>query len=238
MLQGRHLGLGSGPGLSAPIAQMCPCLRCICGSRASTHTGPPGRLFLSALQPTSSGPQPLEEEKEALRRAIQKELKIKEGMENLRRVATDRRHLGHVQQLLRASNRRLEQLHGQLRDLHARIPLPAPVPGPAGEWGIGLLLSSFHSPCCLPRSMGWSGQDSAGPREQAGPRASPSPCSRACVLGTLALGRAAEGPAPGSPAEAAAGGTEGEARGGEYDTHMRQWHPKGEGPLAWSPPRG
>ncbi|XP_004593753.2 serine/threonine-protein kinase N3 isoform X1 [Ochotona princeps] len=90
-------------------------------------------------QPTSSGPQPLEEEKEAIRRAIQKELKIKEGMENLRRVATDRRHLSHVQQLLRASNRRLEQLHGQLRDLHARIPLPAPVPGPAepvpsGPW--------------------------------------------------------------------------------------------------------
>ncbi|XP_007942447.1 serine/threonine-protein kinase N3 [Orycteropus afer afer] len=75
--------------------------------------------------------RPLEDEKELIRRAIQKELKIKEGMENLRRVATDRRHLGHVQQLLRSSNRRLEQLHGELQALHARILLPGPGPGPA-----------------------------------------------------------------------------------------------------------
>ncbi|XP_047624547.1 serine/threonine-protein kinase N3 isoform X2 [Phacochoerus africanus] len=73
-----------------------------------------------------AGPRPPEDEKELIRRAIQKELKIKEGMENLRRVATDRRHLGHVQQLLRSSNRRLEQLHGELRELHARILLPGP----------------------------------------------------------------------------------------------------------------
>ncbi|XP_032163684.1 serine/threonine-protein kinase N3 isoform X5 [Mustela erminea] len=81
----------------------------------------------------STGPgadrRPPEDEKEAIRRAIQKELKIKEGVENLRRVATDRRHLGHVQQLLRASNRRLEQLHGELRALHARIVLPDAGPG-------------------------------------------------------------------------------------------------------------
>ncbi|XP_017703799.1 PREDICTED: serine/threonine-protein kinase N3 isoform X6 [Rhinopithecus bieti] len=81
----------------------------------------------------SPGPSqwPPEDEKEAIRRAIQKELKIKEGVENLRRVATDRRHLGHVQQLLQSSNRRLEQLHGELRELHARILLPGPGPDPA-----------------------------------------------------------------------------------------------------------
>ncbi|KAM9641973.1 serine/threonine-protein kinase N3 isoform 1-T1 [Trichechus inunguis] len=77
------------------------------------------------------GQQPPEDEKELIRRAIQKELKIKEGVENLRRVVTDRRHLGHVQQLLRSSNRRLEQLHGELRELHARILLPGPGPAPA-----------------------------------------------------------------------------------------------------------
>uniref|UniRef100_A0A2R9CI17 protein kinase C n=1 Tax=Pan paniscus TaxID=9597 RepID=A0A2R9CI17_PANPA len=83
--------------------------------------------------PRQPGPSqwPPEDEKEVIRRAIQKELKIKEGVENLRRVATDRRHLGHVQQLLRSSNRRLEQLHGELRELHARILLPGPGPGPA-----------------------------------------------------------------------------------------------------------
>ncbi|XP_036116469.1 serine/threonine-protein kinase N3 [Molossus molossus] len=79
------------------------------------------------------GQRPPEDEKEVIRRAIQKELKIKEGVENLRRVATDRRHLGHVQQLLRSSNRRLEQLHGELQELHARILLPGP---PAGEGGV------------------------------------------------------------------------------------------------------
>ncbi|XP_048970967.1 serine/threonine-protein kinase N3 isoform X1 [Canis lupus dingo] len=89
----------------------------------------------------STGPganqRPPEDEKEAIRRAIQKELKIKEGVENLRRVATDRRHLGHVQQLLRSSNRRLEQLHGELRALHARILLPGPGPGQAEPVALG-----------------------------------------------------------------------------------------------------
>ncbi|KAI4587634.1 hypothetical protein R6Z07M_003759 [Ovis aries] len=84
-----------------------------------------------AQRQPGAGHRPLEDEKEVIRRAIQKELKIKEGVENLRRVATDRRHLGHVQQLLRSSNRRLEQLHGELRELHARILLPGPGLGPA-----------------------------------------------------------------------------------------------------------
>ncbi|KAF5928208.1 hypothetical protein HPG69_016581 [Diceros bicornis minor] len=83
----------------------------------------------SAVPQPGAGQRPPEDEKEVIRRAIQKELKIKEGVENLRRVATDRRHLGHVQQLLRSSNRRLEQLHGELRELHARILLPSPSPG-------------------------------------------------------------------------------------------------------------
>lgn len=72
-----------------------------------------------------------------IRRAIQKELKIKEGVENLRRVATDRRHLGHVQQLLRSSNRRLEQLHGELQELHTRILLPGPAAGECRPLGTG-----------------------------------------------------------------------------------------------------
>ncbi|XP_029059154.1 serine/threonine-protein kinase N3 isoform X7 [Monodon monoceros] len=84
-----------------------------------------------APQQPGAGQWPPGDEKEAIRRAIQKELKIKEGVENLRRAATDRRHLGHVRQLLRSSNRRLEQLHGELRELHARILLPGPGPGPA-----------------------------------------------------------------------------------------------------------
>nr|XP_036863901.1 serine/threonine-protein kinase N3 isoform X2 [Manis javanica] len=90
-----------------------------------------------ARRAPGAGQRPPEDEKEVIRRAIQKELKIKEGVENLRRVATDRRHLGHVQQLLRSSNRRLEQLHGELRELHARVLLPSPGPGLAEPLAAG-----------------------------------------------------------------------------------------------------
>uniref|UniRef100_G3UKN4 protein kinase C n=1 Tax=Loxodonta africana TaxID=9785 RepID=G3UKN4_LOXAF len=92
--------------------------------------------FSAFLQP-GAGQRPPEDEKELIRRAIQKELKIKEGVENLRRVVTDRRHLGHVQQLLRSCNRRLEQLHGELRELHARILLPSLGPGPSEPVALG-----------------------------------------------------------------------------------------------------
>ncbi|OXB69131.1 hypothetical protein ASZ78_009607 [Callipepla squamata] len=65
--------------------------------------------------------QKLEGEKELLRRAIQKELKIKEGAENLRKATTDRKNLAHIEHVLKSSNRKLEQLHWELRELNARI---------------------------------------------------------------------------------------------------------------------
>uniref|UniRef100_A0A7N4NW12 Serine/threonine-protein kinase N3 n=1 Tax=Sarcophilus harrisii TaxID=9305 RepID=A0A7N4NW12_SARHA len=75
----------------------------------------------------------LEGEKEVIRKAIQKELKIKEGAENLRKVTTARRDLGHVDQLLRSSTRRLEQLHWDLQELHAHILLPDEAQSPAAS---------------------------------------------------------------------------------------------------------
>ncbi|KAM9595787.1 serine/threonine-protein kinase N3 isoform 2-T2 [Morphnus guianensis] len=65
--------------------------------------------------------QKLECEKELLRRAIQKELKIKEGAENLRKATTDRKNLVHIDHVLKSSNRKLEQLHWELQELNARI---------------------------------------------------------------------------------------------------------------------
>ncbi|CAM2103624.1 serine/threonine-protein kinase N3 isoform X1 [Lepidochelys kempii] len=65
--------------------------------------------------------QKLEGEKEVIRRAIQKELKIKEGAENLRRVTTDKKNLVHIEHVLKSSNRKLEQLHWDLQELNARI---------------------------------------------------------------------------------------------------------------------
>ncbi|XP_038628244.1 serine/threonine-protein kinase N1 isoform X1 [Tachyglossus aculeatus] len=71
--------------------------------------------------------QRLEAEVERLRREIRKELKLKEGAENLRRATTDLGHsLGPVELLLRGSARRLDLLHRQLQELHAHVVLREP----------------------------------------------------------------------------------------------------------------
>lgn len=79
--------------------------------------------------------QQLELERERLRREIRKELKLKEGAENLRRAATDLgRARGPVELLLRGSARRLDLLHRQLQELHAHVVLPEPT-ADRGECG-------------------------------------------------------------------------------------------------------
>ncbi|XP_077334810.1 serine/threonine-protein kinase N3 isoform X1 [Lithobates pipiens] len=65
--------------------------------------------------------QQLEDSREQLKREIQRELKIKEGAENLRKVSTDKKHQSHVESQLKTSNRRLQELHHQLQDLNGRI---------------------------------------------------------------------------------------------------------------------
>uniref|UniRef100_H3B4R6 protein kinase C n=1 Tax=Latimeria chalumnae TaxID=7897 RepID=H3B4R6_LATCH len=65
--------------------------------------------------------QKLEVMKEQIRRDIQKELKIKEGAENLRKVTTDKKNLVHVEHQLKETNRNLEQLHWELQELNTRI---------------------------------------------------------------------------------------------------------------------
>ncbi|XP_042549795.1 serine/threonine-protein kinase N1 isoform X1 [Dipodomys spectabilis] len=81
--------------------------------------------------------QQLELERERLRREIRKELKLKEGAENLRRATTDLgRNLGPVELVLRGSARRLDLLHQQLQELHAHVVLPdRDAPQSPGEGG-------------------------------------------------------------------------------------------------------
>uniref|UniRef100_A0A7N8YD39 protein kinase C n=1 Tax=Mastacembelus armatus TaxID=205130 RepID=A0A7N8YD39_9TELE len=69
----------------------------------------------------SSVQQLLDEQRERIRREIRKELKIKEGAENLRRATTDKRNAHQVENQLRSSNRRLDDLHAQLQELDAHI---------------------------------------------------------------------------------------------------------------------
>ncbi|XP_049601831.1 serine/threonine-protein kinase N1 isoform X4 [Syngnathus scovelli] len=65
--------------------------------------------------------QRLDEYRERIRREIRKELKIKEGAENLRRATTDKRNAQQVDSQLRSSKRKLENLQDQLQELDALI---------------------------------------------------------------------------------------------------------------------
>uniref|UniRef100_A0A672G6L9 protein kinase C n=1 Tax=Salarias fasciatus TaxID=181472 RepID=A0A672G6L9_SALFA len=65
--------------------------------------------------------QLLDEHRERIRREIRKELKIKEGAENLRRATTDKRNAQQVDSQLRSSKRKLEFLQAQLQELDAHI---------------------------------------------------------------------------------------------------------------------
>ena len=65
--------------------------------------------------------QRLDEHRERIRREIRKELKIKEGAENLRRATTDKRNAQQVESQIRSSKRKLESLHSQLQELDAHI---------------------------------------------------------------------------------------------------------------------
>ncbi|XP_028273308.1 serine/threonine-protein kinase N2 isoform X2 [Parambassis ranga] len=64
--------------------------------------------------------QRLEDARTVLRQEIQRELKIKEAAERLRRAVTSRKSAADVEGQLKASSRKLEQLHWELQELNAR----------------------------------------------------------------------------------------------------------------------
>ncbi|XP_067106198.1 serine/threonine-protein kinase N2 [Osmerus mordax] len=70
------------------------------------------------LDPTFQ--QRLEDARTTLRQEIQRELKIKEAAERLRRAVTNRKSAADVEGQLRASSRKLEHLHWELQELTAR----------------------------------------------------------------------------------------------------------------------
>eukprot|EP00061_Rhincodon_typus_P009933 g33804.t1 len=84
------------------------------------------RLDQSSDFSDTSFQQKLDEAKEQIKREIRKELKIKEGAENLRKVTTDKKNLSNVEHVLKNSNRKLEMLHEQLQDLNAHIVVKDP----------------------------------------------------------------------------------------------------------------
>lgn len=64
--------------------------------------------------------QRLEAARSVLRQQIQRELKIKEAAERLRRAVTNRKSAADVEGQLKASTRKLEKLHWELQELNAR----------------------------------------------------------------------------------------------------------------------
>ena len=114
--------------------------------------------------------QQLELERERLRKEIRKELKLKEGAENLRRATTDLgRSLGPVELLLRGSSRRLDLLHQQLQELHAHVVLPDPAAAARGELGAS------------PEGAGLRGGGGGGSAARGPPRVSQSQAGPVCT---------------------------------------------------------
>lgn len=68
--------------------------------------------------------QRLEDARVLLRQEIQKELKIKEAAERMRRAITNRKSAADVDGQLKASRRKLERLHSELQEVNARAVAP------------------------------------------------------------------------------------------------------------------
>lgn len=102
--------------------------------------------------PESALPNRLEEIKEAIRREIRKELKIKEGAEKLREVATDRRSLSDVASIVKKSNSKLAELKSELHELESQILLTQG--NTVSNNGQDLLSTSSLTPQSGPESTG------------------------------------------------------------------------------------
>jgi protein kinase N len=59
----------------------------------------------------------IEEAREAVKKEIRKEMKIKEGAEKLREATSDKKSLAHVQTIVKKANNRLQELQQELNEL-------------------------------------------------------------------------------------------------------------------------
>eukprot|EP00794_Sanderia_malayensis_P015896 gene15896-17496_t len=76
---------------------------------------------MSRINSETSVNMHVEQLKDSLRLEIRRELKIKEGAENLRKVSTDKKTLAQCNQAIKQSNARLEQLHQELQEVNAHL---------------------------------------------------------------------------------------------------------------------
>ena len=78
-------------------------------------------LIMSNTNRIEKGNFHVEQLKESIKLEIRRELKIKEGAENLRKVSTDKKTLAQCQQAIKMSSQKLSELHEHLQDLNAQI---------------------------------------------------------------------------------------------------------------------
>uniref|UniRef100_A0A665WLA7 protein kinase C n=1 Tax=Echeneis naucrates TaxID=173247 RepID=A0A665WLA7_ECHNA len=77
--------------------------------------------------------QRIDDARTLLRQEIQRELKIKEAAERLRRAVTNRKSAADVDGQLKASSRKLDKLHWELQELNARSMVKDVRPSPSTE---------------------------------------------------------------------------------------------------------
>lgn len=88
--------------------------------------------------------QQLEDLREQIRREIRKELKIKEGAENFKKVATDKRSLADVTAMVKKANNKLQELQAELQELDSQI-LLTQGQGSCGQ-GSTMMLMNMNTP--------------------------------------------------------------------------------------------
>ncbi|XP_066250537.1 serine/threonine-protein kinase N isoform X3 [Euwallacea similis] len=103
-------------------------------------------------------PNKLEKLKDIIRREIRKELKIKEGAEKLRDVATDRKSLSDVATIVKNSNFKLTELKNELIELESQIILSQGQTAPTNP-----LVPPSSNGDSLPRLAGTNNNDKMSP---------------------------------------------------------------------------
>ena len=98
---------------------------------------------------SEKGSLQVEQLKETIKLEIRRELKIKEGAENLRKVSTDKKTLTQCNQAIKDANNKLADLHEHLQELNAHISDDIVLGSYAIVLCVFSFLSSFLSICII-----------------------------------------------------------------------------------------
>uniref|UniRef100_A0A665WKH6 protein kinase C n=1 Tax=Echeneis naucrates TaxID=173247 RepID=A0A665WKH6_ECHNA len=100
------------------LTQMCSTVACVDFTSITTVSNLQGLDEGDIMDPEFQ--QRIDDARTLLRQEIQRELKIKEAAERLRRAVTNRKSAADVDGQLKASSRKLDKLHWELQELNAR----------------------------------------------------------------------------------------------------------------------